>query len=362
MNTKLPIFLASAALTALLATPAQAQEWTGVEVLESGDWIEMSYDGSSGPRLYEPVGDSLRWLAGSAGACWGNSVHANRCIHERTFALPLPETCVGPIEIEYHYTRESNDNDFFVGVGSATEIVNINNGDSPASALQSVSFSNLGDPDFDSTSLLALGGSVMPPIGGELWVSGSFEMSATDWTIESSALSTAYATPVEMSATTSALASPGEPLYVFLLAGDRHEQYVLHSVSVTGCEAVEEHYWNGHYYFYSPSAKTHQQAQQECESRGPSWNLATISSQAENDFVYSLTDAEHPWVWIGLNDVDTEGVFEWASGETLTFTDWAGEPNNLNNEDCARIEGSGWNDAYCWFVDSRTAFVCESEY
>lgn len=50
-------------------------------------------------------------------------------------------------------------------------------------------------------------------------------------------------------------------------------------------------------------------------------------------------------MWIGLNDVATEGLFEWPSGESTTYRAWApGQPDNQGNEDFVHYLGNGWND------------------
>ena len=53
-------------------------------------------------------------------------------------------------------------------------------------------------------------------------------------------------------------------------------------------------------------------------------------------------------MWIGLNDLVTEGRFVWASGVAVTFTNWgAVEPNNaLGIEDNAAFCGGrgSWYD------------------
>ncbi|XP_043212332.1 lectin BRA-3-like isoform X2 [Amphibalanus amphitrite] len=67
----------------------------------------------------------------------------------------------------------------------------------------------------------------------------------------------------------------------------------------------------------------------------------------------------HLQPWIGLNDVDTEGDWKWANGESLVYTNWdAGQPDNTDC-DCAYIwktEGGAWDDTYC---NVAFHFVCE---
>ena len=74
--------------------------------------------------------------------------------------------------------------------------------------------------------------------------------------------------------------------------------------------------------------------------------------------------------WIGLNDRDTEGAFEWEDRPNDrplgAFDDWdtsIGEPNGGNGDDCVRIELGGlrWRDSDCagGSQDSHY-FACEA--
>lgn len=82
-------------------------------------------------------------------------------------------------------------------------------------------------------------------------------------------------------------------------------------------------------------------------------NLVTVRSNVENEFLRrsfanSVPGVGFTNVWIGLNDVASEGTFVWSSGLPLTFSNWNfSEPNNLNNEDFTElIAGPGtWNDS-----------------
>jgi hypothetical protein len=65
-------------------------------------------------------------------------------------------------------------------------------------------------------------------------------------------------------------------------------------------------------------------------------------------------------VWIGISDLETEGVFLTVRGDPATFLPWdSGEPNDsAPGEDCAQVFASGgaFNDLAC---DSVLRVMCE---
>ena len=89
--------------------------------------------------------------------------------------------------------------------------------------------------------------------------------------------------------------------------------------------------------------------------------LATITSEAENDFVTNLVDeVREYWVWTGgglfgpwLGGVQPPGSpepgggWQWVTEEAFGFADWAKEPINPNDQ-------NGTEDRIC-FVLPRTA-------
>ena len=67
-------------------------------------------------------------------------------------------------------------------------------------------------------------------------------------------------------------------------------------------------------------------------------------------------------VWIGLSDVTSEGTFHWTDGTHVTYTKWASnQPDNQNNnQDCVRmtVNKGAWDDTSC---GKELPFVCEKE-
>ena len=76
-------------------------------------------------------------------------------------------------------------------------------------------------------------------------------------------------------------------------------------------------------------------------------HLVTINDAAEQAWLESVFGTDTLY-WIGMNDVNTEGSWEWVSGQPVTYTNWAaGEPNNyLGAEDYAVMnwDSGKWND------------------
>ena len=94
------------------------------------------------------------------------------------------------------------------------------------------------------------------------------------------------------------------------------------------------------------------------------YHLVTIDSDAENTWLADTVRAYNivP-VWMGFNDLDTEAVWVWEDGSPVVYTNWFPpyEPNNQNNEDCARFPEHTpytWNDFEC---TSSLRYICELE-
>ena len=109
--------------------------------------------------------------------------------------------------------------------------------------------------------------------------------------------------------------------------------------------------YNGGRYLLTDSTMTWEDAQTYAESLGG--NLVTINNANEEAWLQSTFGTTEGF-WIGINDRLVEGQFEWASGEAVTYTNWApGEPNNWSgNQDYGLINYGGANQ---WDDTSHTA-------
>ena len=83
---------------------------------------------------------------------------------------------------------------------------------------------------------------------------------------------------------------------------------------------------NGHAYKRFDTAVSWTQAKAVCASKGA--HLATITSQAENDFLVSQL-LQNTRAWIGATDEQSEGTWKWVTGEPWSFQNWL--PNQPDN-------------------------------
>lgn len=90
-------------------------------------------------------------------------------------------------------------------------------------------------------------------------------------------------------------------------------------------------------------------------------HLVTINDAAENTWVNSMFNQGS--LFIGLNDVASEGTFVWSSGQPVTYTNWSGgEPDNNGDQDYAVMQQDGtWLDLDECFANSGTQSVVEVE-
>ena len=107
--------------------------------------------------------------------------------------------------------------------------------------------------------------------------------------------------------------------------------------------------YNGSQYYCSVSPATWPDAKAVCQSNGGF--LADVNSPGENSFLANLLTIQS--AWIGLSDINSEGNFEWCSGQPVAYTNWyPGQPNNFNgDQDYVELLSTGqWNDQYNSFA------------
>ncbi|KAK3543812.1 hypothetical protein QTP70_028103, partial [Hemibagrus guttatus] len=119
-------------------------------------------------------------------------------------------------------------------------------------------------------------------------------------------------------------------------------------------------YFSSSIYFISSMKKSWSESRRDCIERGS--DLVIINSREEQGFVEVWRRGEG--AWIGANDRDSEGVWKWVDGTTLTSGFWSsGEPNNKGDEDCV-VSGyrsepvPNWVDVSCSY---EYIWICEKK-
>ncbi|VDI33531.1 Hypothetical predicted protein [Mytilus galloprovincialis] len=120
--------------------------------------------------------------------------------------------------------------------------------------------------------------------------------------------------------------------------------------------------FSGHNYMFVYKKVTWNIAKIDCQQKGG--YLAKVESGAENSWLISVMKDE---VWIGLNDIQSEGQWKWISDNTgISFSYWpSNQPSSKRRENCVQyckercgMKSYGWNDESC---GSRMGYVCEKQ-
>lgn len=131
--------------------------------------------------------------------------------------------------------------------------------------------------------------------------------------------------------------------------------------------------YDAHDYSFCGDRRSWYEAELECAAR--SSKLARIDDSAENQWVRDTAHTHHTIgneeMWIGANDLATNGEWAWPDGAVFWSGDLNGTPQNslynnwatgeprITDEHCVGIIMNGqptWNDAFCTL---ERLFVCE---
>ncbi|MGI0483228.1 clostripain-related cysteine peptidase [Geminocystis sp. CENA526] len=128
---------------------------------------------------------------------------------------------------------------------------------------------------------------------------------------------------------------------------------------------------NSYAYIYSPSGITWEDARLQTgniDYNGVNGHLVTVTSEEENEFIYSnilpiaqFYDYSGPW--IGATDQETEGVWQWVTGETWNYISWAvGQPDNYNGTDnFAYYNDTSWKNWNDYGYTTLKGYIVEFE-
>ncbi|HND29992.1 MAG TPA: MopE-related protein, partial [Myxococcota bacterium] len=116
--------------------------------------------------------------------------------------------------------------------------------------------------------------------------------------------------------------------------------------------------YGGHPYQFCTSSSNWNDAAVACAASS-GYTLATPTSSAENTWVVTtaFSYSSGRW-WAGGYDSVIEGRWEWITGETWSYTNWASGEGSSQSQDCLQLGNTDytWADASC---RSSGSYVCE---
>ncbi|XP_035262568.1 C-type mannose receptor 2-like isoform X2 [Anguilla anguilla] len=112
------------------------------------------------------------------------------------------------------------------------------------------------------------------------------------------------------------------------------------------------------YQFNFQSTLSWNEARVSCQQQGA--DLLSITELHEQTYINGLLTGYSASLWMGLNDLDMNGGWQWADNSPLKFLHWeSDQPNHSEEENCAviRTETSGrWQNREC---GAAMPYVCK---
>ncbi|XP_057629309.1 C-type mannose receptor 2 isoform X2 [Chionomys nivalis] len=114
------------------------------------------------------------------------------------------------------------------------------------------------------------------------------------------------------------------------------------------------------YQFNFQSTLSWREAWASCEQQGA--DLLSITEIHEQTYINGLLTGYSSTLWIGLNDLDTSGGWQWSDNSPLKYLNWeSDQPDNPGEENCGviRTESSGgWQNYDCSIA---LPYVCKKK-
>ncbi|POI20330.1 hypothetical protein CIB84_015923, partial [Bambusicola thoracicus] len=150
----------------------------------------------------------------------------------------------------------------------------------------------------------------------------------------------------------------------------KDERWGFCPIKSNDCETFwdKDHLTNSCYQFNFQSTLSWREAWNSCEQQGA--NLLSITEIHEQTYINGLLTGYSSTLWIGLNDLDINGGWQWSDNSPLKYLNWeSGEPravwgdrpDNPSEENCGviRTESSGgWQNRDCGIA---LPYVCKKK-
>ncbi|KAK6180708.1 hypothetical protein SNE40_008709 [Patella caerulea] len=116
-------------------------------------------------------------------------------------------------------------------------------------------------------------------------------------------------------------------------------------------------------YMFSDKSLNWMNARDDCRSMGG--DLLSVTSKIEQNYIRDrINEQNMALIWIGLNDLNTTGIWRWADGAPLNYVTWGtGFPQieKGDGRDCVSIntEKDGWSNWDCYH---SSKYICKKTY
>nr|XP_025041736.1 C-type mannose receptor 2 [Pelodiscus sinensis] len=142
----------------------------------------------------------------------------------------------------------------------------------------------------------------------------------------------------------------------------KDERWGFCPIKSNDCETFwdKDHLTNSCYQFNFQSTLSWREAWSSCEQQGA--NLLSITEIHEQTYINGLLTGYSSTLWIGLNDLDMNGGWQWSDNSPLKYLNWeSDQPDNPSEENCGviRTESSGgWQNRDCSIA---LPYVCKKK-